>query len=57
MDKVLHRSSSGECWRTEQGASPMENEPVVMQLKNYTTAHVTEVKLPLHIIELPTFND
>jgi len=57
MDKVVHSSSLGEQWHTEWGASPMENEPVIMQLKNYITMHVKEVKLPLHIIELPTFND
>lgn len=57
MDKVLHSSSLGEYWHTEQGASPMANDPVIMQFKNSITMHVTEVQLPLYIIEHPIFSD
>lgn len=57
MDKVLLSGSLGECWCAEQGAEPMENEPVTTQFKDYITMNVTEAKLPLHVIELATFND
>lgn len=57
MDKVLHSSSLGEYWHTEQGASAVENDPVIMQLKNSIAMHVIEVQLPLNVIKCPIFNE